>query len=616
MESNLLQHQAKIKQLLQKFLEPDFEIKNDTYLSRLLTHFSAQEKTGQCWVLFFFYQSDDKYVTVDATVVDYSIFSDWLVQAVSVWEANNTNPSFNISSFTLNLAGLVSKNENTFGALNAENLYSKLIQIVRARHPEVAPSVKLGYIKLLSSFLEHKSGIEWIVACNMWEDVLRFSLTNQTIYITREGYKFMSKILEKTIDQHEEFCHTVVKQIMSPLSENSYKSVTSGDMLEISDEIIYQNLSPTLQLVGDILEYFLESVLFAHNDCRIVLIFLRDFHLDQRICNFMMIAQNKYLIFDLGKIMFIMQFLELYNGVISGNLKMAYVKTSIRKIMSIFRTNISKGYFENVMKLCYYGQFYWNLMGYKIPCVKMNKDNEPISFANQLLVIQMLPIFALEMKYCHVDSASASTDEFRDQYVQKLFTMMCENTVRIAYCWRDFLTAQPNLFEIATKGLIYMMKSRKYYPRERAAMAFQSFVYALKDVMRSIKSDPAKLNLYAQEVNFFSLLFDAFVVFIEEFQITWRDSVETICVMSISFDFLTVPAWPTKLVVKALKLVNVSIVKYMSPNLALLVDRTTDSTMAVLGPLLHTKLHDMTWEVRDSALEVVCTISHMSNTSK
>jgi hypothetical protein len=54
MESNLLQHQAKIQQLLQKFLEPDFEIKNDTYLSRLLTHFSAQEKTGQCWVLFFF----------------------------------------------------------------------------------------------------------------------------------------------------------------------------------------------------------------------------------------------------------------------------------------------------------------------------------------------------------------------------------------------------------------------------------------------------------------------------------------------------------------------------------------------------------------------------------
>lgn len=502
-----------------------------------------------------------------------------------------------------------------FCHLNGGNFYPNLINVVRARQPEVAPCVKLGYIKLLSAFLEHKSGIGWIIGCDLWLDVLKFSLTNQTVYITREGYRFLAKLLEKTINVNEEFCHRVVKEIMAPLGDGTY-TIKSGEMMEVSDESIYQNLSPSLQLLGDTLEYFLESVLFAQNDCRIVLIFLRDFHLEQQICNLMMIAQNKFLVFELGKIMFILQFLELYIGLISNNLKMASVKTSVRKIMSIFRTNFSKGNYENVMKLCYYGQFYWSLMGYKIPCLKVNKDNEPISFANQLLVIQLLPIFAIAMKYCVGDSSMIYADEFRDQYVQKLFMMMCENTVRIAYGWRDFILAQPNLFEIATKGLIYIMKSRKYFPRERAAMAFQSFIYSLKDVMRVVKDAPEKIPFFAQQVSFFSLLFDAFVVFIEEFQITWRDSVETICVMAICFDFLTVPTWPTQLVVKALKLVNVSIVKYMSPNLALLVDRTTDSTMAVLGPLLHTKLHDMTWEVRDSALEVVCTMAHLSSTSK
>lgn len=556
-------------------------------------------------------------VLVDATLADNPFFSEWLLKAVSVWEKNKTSPSTNVASFTLNLASLVSRNESRFSILDANGFYTALIRIVRARRPEVAPSVKLGYVKLLKSFLEHKAGVQWIMGCDLWMDVLRFTLSSQTVYITKEGYRFMAKILEQTIEHNESFCHNVVKQIMLPLGENTYKTIkTTGEMMEVSDEVVYQNLSPTLLLIADILEYFLESVLFAQNDCRILLIFLRDFHLEQQICNFMMIAQNKYLIFDLGKIMFILQFLEIYISVLNDNLKMSNVTICIRKIMSVFTTNTSRGNYENVMKLCFCGQFYWNLMGFKVPCLKVNKDNEPISFANQLLVIQLLPIFAIAMKYCGGDWEELHIDEFRDQYVQKLFMLMCENTVRIAYGWRDFLVAQPNLFEIATKGLIYVMKSRKYYPRERAAMAFQSFVYALKDVMRVVKEQPGQLAFFSQQVSFFSLLFDAFVVFIEEFQITWRDSVETICVMSISFDFLSVPTWPTQLVVKALKLVNVSLVKYMSPNLALLVDRTNDSTLAVLGPLLCTKLCDMTWEVRDSALEVVCTISHMSSTSE
>lgn len=54
----------------------------------------------------------------------------------------------------------------------------------------------------------------------------------------------------------------------------------------------------------------------------------------------------------------------------------------------------------------------------------------------------------------------------------------------------------------------------------------------------------------------------------------------------------------------------------MSPNLALLVDRTSDSSMDSLGTLLVGKLHDMDWEVRDSALEVLHTVSGISHSSK
>lgn len=52
----------------------------------------------------------------------------------------------------------------------------------------------------------------------------------------------------------------------------------------------------------------------------------------------------------------------------------------------------------------------------------------------------------------------------------------------------------------------------------------------------------------------------------------------------------------------------------MAPNLVLLVDN--DSTMESMGPLLMTKLQDLSWEIRDSALEVVHTIAEISHKSK
>lgn len=64
-----------------------------------------------------------------------------------------------------------------------------------------------------------------------------------------------------------------------------------------------------------------------------------------------------------------------------------------------------------------------------------------------------------------------------------------------------------------------------------------------------------------------------------------------------------------------LKLVNLSITKFMSPNLALLVDQGSNN-MDALGPLLYMKLHDRVWEVRDTALEIVQSLCSISQTSK
>lgn len=50
--------------------------------------------------------------------------------------------------------------------------------------------------------------------------------------------------------------------------------------------------------------------------------------------------------------------------------------------------------------------------------------------------------------------------------------------------------------------------------------------------------------------------------------------------------------------------------------MALLVDNLDGSGLVSLGPIIVKRLHDPTWEVRDSALELTISIADISQCSK
>lgn len=50
--------------------------------------------------------------------------------------------------------------------------------------------------------------------------------------------------------------------------------------------------------------------------------------------------------------------------------------------------------------------------------------------------------------------------------------------------------------------------------------------------------------------------------------------------------------------------------------MALLVDKLDDFTFVPLGPIIVKRLHDLNWEVRDSALELLTSIADISYCSK
>ena len=117
-------------------------------------------------------------------------------------------------------------------------------------------------------------------------------------------------------------------------------------------------------------------------------------------------------------------------------------------------------------------------------------------------------------------------------------------------------------------------------------------------------------------MSYFTQALEVLALLIEEFHITWKDSFEAIDVMVVSFDFLSLPRWSTEIIIQALNLINVAIAKYLSPNMALLLDNHQDSPVDLMGPLLYMKSLDDDPQVKKAAVEVMRTMTSTSRSRK
>lgn len=463
------------------------------------------------------------------------------MQACSYWEKNQVRPSPNISRFTMELLSLISSNEQKFLELNNSNIHLRLINIIQVRG-DSTPSIKLAFVKLISSFLDHKSGFDWIVVKNIWTDVLVFCLTNPTIYIIRDSSNFMYRLLEKAAEYDEQFLNNVIKKVMQPLMMDELNSV-----VDINDEGFKEKLTPTLRLIIFIMEQYCMNECTQKSNDLIPTLFLRNYHLEQIVSSYMMIAKNKDLIFELETVTILIYFGDLCAEAKEPTFQVEQVKALGMKIFKLIASDISKNYHLNVIKMCHLCYRYWNIIKPRFPTQIGGSQGCPVIFENQITILQLLPIFLISVKVCSISCYEFEFDDFRDNYVTKIFKIMCPFTIRVAYSWRNQLMEnEEQCFELSLKALSFLIQSRQYYSREMGIMAFQSIMYGIKDLVKGMKSNQQIIEICMKETNYLFIILDAVGKMIEDFEITWRDCVETICVMGATIEFINLTRWAPK----------------------------------------------------------------------
>jgi hypothetical protein len=169
---------------------------------------------------------------------------------------------------------------------------------------------------------------------------------------------------------------------------------------------------------------------------------------------------------------------------------------------------------------------------------------------------------------------------------------------------KDFMARVSSIFILKTyfKFLMFLFQ-------ETAIFVFRTLMCKL---VQFIEANTEEINEF-QDTGLFSTTLESVITLIDHFHFTWRESIETTCLLTFMQELLCEPALRQKQTSQLLQIMRRSIEGFMPPNLALLMNTLDDTSLQNLGPQLYRCLHNVTWEVRDSALEVLSVMSQIAN---
>ncbi|XP_019755015.2 uncharacterized protein LOC109533940 isoform X1 [Dendroctonus ponderosae] len=581
----------------------------------------VDERTETEWTSFFqnALQSDPKLgynetnpcYTYSVNGIDFEVteqeqqrYLAFLSQIPDVYNRLSYWPSSKQKLLALALAAYVSRNEKNFVQLNSNGTYKALIEMAEISKPATTCLVKIRYLDMLCSFFEHEAGVRWSLETNYWTKMYDLIAECQQISycIAQKVYCILSKFLQKTSNQAPKVCIHVIKQMIQTLIEVSSRNVpkTKTQPMELIDPKDYNNLLPSITCLVETLERLLSS---PGTD---TLKYFIKMQVREATDTLAILSKDTEFSLQVNRILIILSFYEmteLFDGIKVVN----HDPIALSGFLKIIERELKKSHLKTIFELYYYAQKYWKNVSRIMPQYFLK--GKVVNIEDELMSFQVEPIIIIAEKLLGVPQTSE--EELRHCYLADILNMSSANSVSLAYEIREQLTKEP--LDIEITALNCLIKSKPLYCRKNLAVVFQALTYSLRDFIKYMKKNPDKGELDHDHLLAEALL-EAILAYLENFDLSWRESIGSIELAHLVYEFLCYSArWPSEVVLKSLKTLNITISKHMSPYMALLVDTTQYSYLNDLGSMLFNKSLNSNCEVRNAALTVVCTICQKVN---
>ncbi|XP_017074716.1 uncharacterized protein LOC108110239 [Drosophila eugracilis] len=609
---------SRLRPIFDIFLRENFSTTNNVYFEKLLTHLQAKE---------------------NAFVLQAPFVVDWVDRVITALteDFNKIHPK--VVSFMLNLTSYLANNEWMIVRLRELDIVSRAVKLLQAEH-NFSPSIKLGGIRLMKAITVYSMGLAFLRMHRIWTLLIQYSNNDHTLYVVREARQVLYNMLYKSCDKLHDKAVTleILTEIMKPIHDNLYKSTDNEERIHIKvdDNELLHRISATL----DLLSYILQQTL-VHEERTSLIALLKEHHdFEITIWKLIDMTHNPYFIEK------IFTTLSSYNFALLMHEKLLNTDATEPPeeftefglaFFNLMKFFITRKDGVSFVKLAELNHVLWKKLGTRAP-KEIVIQQERVTFENQLICFHMLPLL-FSMKYAQKIADEENKVELFDAYVVKLLEISCEQTLRLCYTMRDtFFTADGMAVGLVTAGLANkcihsLLALENVLDREQAVTVCQALLYVLREAValsvitnnsqddcHSVSSAGSSyLEMYPrgteQVVNDPKVLHSVMVglrTLIERFKITWKESVETIGLVNCLAFVLENTNMDARCTVQALKLVQLAVEHFLSPNMALLVDNLQGSALVCLGPIIVKRMHDTMWEVRDTTLELTTSIASIS----
>lgn len=395
----------------------------------------------------------------------------------------------------------------------------------------------VDYVRLMIAFLNHKSGCEWIMNTNYWPEIIILTLASQEKSdMAKLGYKFISRLIEKTLLISPEFGLKIIYLMLLPIMD----AKSSLRLENCPEDFSYHEcIKPSLNLLGSIMETLLQTKnvkIFKHfTDIS------NKHNFEKYLLEICQEVIDEKILFYLVNTLYLLYFFEvLYKVSKVSYLKCDDLSQLLSKSDSLRKNILLKKPLPVYLKLMYRGLKYKQIISGMVPKI-IAKDKNFISCREQLLYHQIFPCLFLSMKIFGMDHAFYDTkDDIREQVVQK----HCQRIVPVVF--NQLFQLKKSLethcsFKDASLALHYLLKARQYYKRDEANTVVDLLIFCYEDMTSIVIQDSQDGNNFKDKLDYLARLMETILTFIIQFDLSWKDTLETITVMEITLDVLCLP---------------------------------------------------------------------------
>ncbi|XP_075973890.1 integrator complex assembly factor Brat1-like [Anticarsia gemmatalis] len=577
--------QNKLKLLFEKLAEPNYVMDNyyvDGLINKL-SNFSDPET--EC-------------------IEKVPLMSDLIIEALQHTErAHNT-----VKVFLTRVLAIAAQKELHFAKIFMKQGDKILAGFKEICKPNVNPSIKVAHMEVALAIVNHSSGVSWLLETGVWKEILKLCNEKATVFIARQTYKFMADFIWKLNDLADvASVRLLLDNFTDPISKVDFLNVQS--LTSEQEEIICKEIDPSLQILYSIVS----TENRIQNKTLLMTVLTKEYRLTSHLyiaCDFIRSEEPALLMIklifwlNLGKVFLVK---PLVQGVqFTGEEFLEAAASNFNTVQYLIqRRSVSL-----VIDYCCACNIILNTIckDYE-PQMWLPGANTKIQMRNQLLFISLVPILVFVM---YGKLQSEVSDIRISDYISRLLNASCEYTAKAAYALRD-LTCELDTLSVILQSVKKIIHLKEHLNDEQANLVFQALFYVLQeynpvDIYGDLKLQESFEDSEQKDLVMMYVM-DSVLSLVSQRNINWHESLEIICLYNVVCNILKRPNLSCKFVVKSLNVITLTVKKFLQPNLSLLMDSKPGSAIHDLGNLIYMKMHDMHWEIRDTALELlhVCT---------